>query len=42
MVRLIGENRLAGLDAIGLTTAIATTALGMSSVWLWRDNSLGE
>jgi hypothetical protein len=42
MVRLIGENRVAGLDAIGLTTAIATTALGMSSVWLWRDNSLGE
>ena len=42
MVRLIGENRLAGFDAIGLTTAIATTALGMSSVWLWRDDSLGE
>jgi hypothetical protein len=42
MVRLIGENHLAGFDAIGLTTAIATATLGLSSVWLWRDDSLGE
>jgi hypothetical protein len=42
VVRLIGETRLAGFDSIGLTTAIATATLGLSAVWLWRDDSIGE
>lgn len=42
MVRLIGDSRLAGFDAINLTTAAATVTLALSSVWLWRDQPLGE
>lgn len=42
LVRLIGENRVLGFDAIGLTTIAAASVLAFSSVWLWRDNVLGE
>jgi hypothetical protein len=42
LVRLIGESRIVGLDAIGLTTVVAASMLAFSSVWLWRDNSFGE
>jgi hypothetical protein len=42
LVRLIGENRVVGFDAIGLTTVVAASMLAFSSVWLWRDNSFGE
>jgi len=42
VVRLIGENRVVGFDAIGLTTVVAASMLACSSVWLWRDNSFGE
>ena len=42
LVRLIGESRVMGFDAIGMTTAIATATLGLSSVWLWRDDSIGN
>jgi len=39
---LIGESRVMGFDAIGLTTVTAASMLALSSVWLWRDNVLGE
>ena len=42
LVRLIGESRVMGFDAIGLTTVTAASMLALSSVWLWRDNVLGE
>jgi hypothetical protein len=42
LVRLIGESRVMGFDAIGLTTVAAASILALSSVWLWRDNVLGE
>jgi MFS family permease len=38
LVRLIGENRVVGFDAINLTTVAAASMLTLSSVWLWRDN----
>jgi len=38
LVRLIGENRVVGFDAINLTTVAAASMLALSSVWLWRDN----
>jgi hypothetical protein len=38
LVRLIGESRIVGFDAISLTTVAAASTLALSSVWLWRDN----
>ena len=41
LVRLIGEDRVLGFDAIGLTTVLAASMLAFSSVWLWRHNVRG-
>jgi hypothetical protein len=42
LVRLIGESRVVGFDAISLTTIAAASMLALSSVWLWRDNVFEE
>ena len=39
LVRLIGDTRVAGLDALNLASAAAGLLLAITSVWLWREGS---
>lgn len=39
LVRLVGDTRVAGLDALGLASAAAGLLLAITSVWLWREGS---
>ncbi|HMU17543.1 MAG TPA: YbfB/YjiJ family MFS transporter, partial [Thauera aminoaromatica] len=38
LVRLVGDTRVAGLDALGLASATAGVLLAMTAIWLWRDD----
>ncbi|HMV93855.1 MAG TPA: YbfB/YjiJ family MFS transporter [Thauera aminoaromatica] len=38
LVRLVGDTRIAGLDALGLASATAGLLLAMTAIWLWRDD----
>jgi MFS family permease len=37
LVRLIGDTRVAGWDALSLASAAASLLLATTSIWLWRD-----
>lgn len=37
LVRVIGDTRIAGWDALSLASAAASLLLATSSIWLWRD-----
>lgn len=37
LVRLIGDTRVAGWDALSLASAAAGLLLATTSIWLWRD-----
>ena len=39
LVRLIGETRVAGWDALSLASAAASLLLAITSIWLWREGS---
>lgn len=38
LVRFIGSNQIAGLDALGWAGALATLLLAMTSFWLWQGS----
>ncbi|MBS0544103.1 MAG: YbfB/YjiJ family MFS transporter [Proteobacteria bacterium] len=39
LVRLIGDARIAGWDALSLASAAASVLLAISSIWLWRGGT---
>lgn len=39
LVRLIGDTRIAGWDALSLASAAASLLLAITSIWLWRGRS---
>ncbi|KAI5916787.1 YbfB/YjiJ family MFS transporter [Thauera sp. 2A1] len=39
LVRLIGDARIAGWDALGLASAAASLLLAITSIWLWRGGT---
>ncbi|MCK6408463.1 MAG: MFS transporter, partial [Thauera sp.] len=39
LVRLIGDTRIAGWDALSLASAAAGLLLAITSVWLWREGT---